>query len=281
MTLPVRSPVGDDLQRLREEVRRLEEAERFTEALQAIRSSGLASTEPAIQPDIARLRQAARLQASYRRACQALEAGEEEAAALLAAVVAVDPRYKDAAQLLYETVSGGRVAGLEAEVAASREAASRVEAQRDRLARGRARYRWVALAQAVVLCALCGLLGWTSRRRPPSPAAVRSVAAASSGGATVTMEVAPAPPGTEGVIVSAAPPPAATGAAAQQGVVSSLPGTTAPGAAPEDGPPEPEGPCHTVGESCWSTTQCCFGSMCYGTTCQDTRRTIVFGKYRP
>ncbi len=290
LPIPPHDPLAEaerhraQLERLREEVSRLEEAEQFAEALQAIRDSGLVPADPAgLQPDIARLRQASRLQASYRRARAAFEAGDEEAGALLATVVAVDPTYKDAARLLYETVSGGRVAGLEAELAASREAASLAEAQRDRLARGRARLLRVAVAQGIVLCALCALLGWASRRRPPSPAngsahqapsgearaARRSASGLPEAIAPTTMGNGPTSPGPAAPIAQAATPP----------IEGSPAATSTP--APEDRPLELDGPCHPIGESCWSTAQCCFGSMCYGTTCQDTRRTIVFGQYRP
>jgi hypothetical protein len=268
---------------LLEEVRRLERAERFAAALQAIRDSGLTSTDRAdLQPEIARLKQAVRLQESYQRAREALEAGEGDAALRLAAVVAVEPQYKDAAKLLYEAVSGASVDGLEAEVRASRDAASRIEAERDHLGRGRARLAWVAGVQGVVLSLLVGWMVWRSPRTgapartapPPASAAARVARPAPSASSTA---LSPVP---EEATTQSVPAPEAVA----QGNARSEPsarGSAAPVASSEGPPPEPEGPCARIGESCSSTGQCCSGSACYGTTCQDSRRTIVFGKYRP
>ena len=287
--------VGDEAERrtgerLRDEVRRLEQAEQFAAALQAIRDARCAGAELAsMQPDIARLKLAARLQASYQRATAALEAGDGEAARLLAAVVAVDPRYKDAARLLYETVSGGRVGDLQAEAAASREALSQNEAARHRLARGRVRLAWVAGALGALGVVLCALLGWMAWRRPPSsrPAAGREVLASAAApslapDALTTTGQTPTPP-AELLAEQAAPSPLPQASPRDANRPVSVPGSTASalGASADDPPSlDLDGPCRRIGQSCWSSTQCCFGSLCYGTECQDTRRTIVFGQYR-
>ena len=303
MTLPTRPSDGDhetagdeaareeerrrlQRERLRDEVRRLEQAEQFTAALRAIRESGLTSRDPeGLRPDIARLKQAARLQASYGRACAAQKAGDGEAAALLSAVVAVDPRYRDAAKRLYEAVSGVSVGGLEAEVGAAREAASRVEAQRDRLARGRGRLMWVAGAEGIVLCSL---LGWMAWHRPPLPSpAVNARSLAAQG--VEARNARPPRAGSPEVLSTVAfqstahaePAPGAVEKPSASIAPASL-ASPAPGASLE-GPPPPEleGPCRRIGASCSSTLDCCWGSMCYGNVCQDSRRTIVFGQYRP
>jgi uncharacterized small protein (DUF1192 family) len=258
-------------ERLLDEVRRLEQAEQFAAALQAIRDSGLTSTDAAsLQPEIARLKQAARLQALYQRARAALQAGDEEAARLLSAVVAVEPGYKDAAKLLYERLSGVSVADLEARIAASQEAASRVEAERDRLARGRARLVWVAGAQGVILCLLVGGTAW--RGAPPGAADGRA-RPGPSGGAQVAR---PAPPASPEALT---PVPAAS--TTQAGAASGAAAPAVTTSSREGPPPELDGPCRSIGASCSSTVQCCVGSVCSGTTCQDARKTIVFGQYRP
>ncbi len=270
-------------ERLRDEVWRLEQAEQFTAALQAIRESGLASRDPeGLRPDIARLKQAARLQASYGRACAAQKAGDAEAAALLSAVVAVDPRYKDAARRLYEAVSGVSVGGLEAEVGAAREAASRVEAQRDRLARGRWRLMWVAGAEGLVLCCL---LGWMAWRRPPLPSPAMNARSLAAPGIEARGAQPPRSGSPEVLATVAFRPTEPVHDAIEKPSASIAPASLAspaPGASLEGPPPpEVEGPCRRIGASCASTLDCCWGAMCYGNVCQDSRRTIVFGQYRP
>jgi hypothetical protein len=269
-------------ERLLDEVRRLEHAEQFAAALQAIRDSVLTSMDAAsLQPDIARLKQAARLQALYQRARAAFQAGEGEAALLLSEVVAVEPGYKDAARLLYETLSGVRVADLEAEVAASRDAVSRIEAERDRSARGRARLAWVAGAQGAALCLLVGWMAW---RGPPRGAADGRARSGSSVVAQVAQPAsseAPSPfPAASTTQTALASEAAGQGSAPGGASVRGAPAVTATASA-GDRPPEPEGPCRRIGASCSSTGECCSGSICSGTACQDARRTIVFGQYRP
>jgi hypothetical protein len=289
MTLPKGPDGGSDLEaggdarglqreRLRDEVRRLEQAGELTAALQAIRDARLdAADRDGFQPEIARLKQAARLHARYGQAVAAVQAGDAEAAAQMAAVVAVDPRYRDAARLLYETVSGANVGTLTSEVEASREAARRLEAERDRLARGRARLAWLAGAEAVVLGVVLGWLAWG---RPPSPPADgRTRATAPHGDARHAPLAEDASP--ERRSQEQAPPVVESAPTAEAAGHASAPSASTPGAAAEGPPPAVDGPCHHVGERCSSTLECCVGAMCYGTTCQDAQRTTVFGPYRP
>ena len=69
--------------------------------------------------DVARLTQAAQLLADYHRARGALKAGDRETAMrLFAGIVATEPKYKEAAKLLYEAVSGRDVDRLVARLVA-------------------------------------------------------------------------------------------------------------------------------------------------------------------
>jgi hypothetical protein len=282
--MPVRaSSTHVRLERLREAVRALEAAEQFDEALRAIRESGLVPADPnGFQPEIARLKRAARLEESYRRARAAHEAGDGDAATLLSAVVAIEPRYKDAAARLHEAVSGASVQGLRTEADASREAAARLRERLDRLARTRNRLAWLACAQGVLLL----VLGWTSLRRGPAGGGMKVRQAESVAAASVKSSEGASPNVAPPVVVPAVKPateeprPAAPSTARPEASAAAVPDPPQPSV--EDDPPlDLHGPCHRIGDKCSSSAECCFGSLCFGTSCQDTRRTVVFGSYRP
>lgn len=181
------------LARVQQRLGELEQAEQHATALELIQSVG--DTYAGIkdwQPDIERLMRAAHMLANYQRAKGALNDGDKQTATqIISRIVVMDPKYKDAAKLLYEAVSGESVDDLHAQV--------------EEEARGK-KTTWLRMRLLLVTMLLAGgamgtlmgtLVGTSARSHPaatvmPAPASVpvQALASPSASAAPVVSAVA-------------------------------------------------------------------------------------------
>lgn len=173
----------------------LESTGQYTEALEVISTGARDFADRDWTVDTDRLQRASEMEGNYQRATGALVSGDRETAKVfLAKVVATKPEYKEAAKLLYETVSGANdPAKAPAPAAAKRESRST---------------RWTggvvpaALAVGVLLLGWEGGAWWVARGTgvpagsagaPSSaaPTASASVTASASASAVVPVAVVP------------------------------------------------------------------------------------------
>jgi formylglycine-generating enzyme required for sulfatase activity len=208
------------LDRVRVKVAELEEVEQYEAALDAIRKTG--DTYAGITDwaqDVERLKRAAQRRADYQRASGALKAGDRETAMrLLAGVVATDPKYKDAARLLYDAVSDNEVERREqterkarerAEATAQAERREREKAQATTEAERKARVDAESMVQVAQTEAVAGVKrAEQGRVRVMALAMVEGMVAAALGGWILfKMPHASIPPsGTPTASVTTAPP---------------------------------------------------------------------------
>lgn len=243
----------DDLMR---KLAGLERTEQFAKALEAIHEAG--SKFDGLKdwgPEVTRLTRAAEVSASYHQAVGALAKKDEETGIrLLAGIISVEPRYKDAAKLLYEAVSGVATTTTTAQL--GDELQAHAEAARASSAVKQKRLVW---ALGVESAAIVGLVGWYVLSPTRSvPAATSAVPAVSVFALPLTS--VPEPPQSATPSVSADPPPNQAPSGSATATVAPPPAAR-PAEAPK-APPDKQAPCGRAGASCGPQASCCPGFIC-------------------